>query len=104
MKFKLALSVVLSVTFTAAVAEARTQLHLYGTVPVTGNHTLEVAYRAALDSCSFESYPSYDHAGLYAGAYGSAEARSCMYRKGFVFENGEPFAYPVRKATYFYGN
>lgn len=32
MKLKLALSVVLSVTFTAAVAEARDQLHLYGTI------------------------------------------------------------------------
>lgn len=100
MKFKLTLSVVLSVTFTAAVAEARTQLHFYGTVPVTGNHVLEVAYRAALDRCSFETYPSYDQAFLYAGAYGATEVRSCMYRKGFVFENGQPFAYPVRKVTY----
>lgn len=104
MKLKLALSVVLSVTFTAAVAEARTQLHLYGTAPVKGDHLLEVAYRAALDRCSFDFYPSYDDAGLYVGAYGSTELRSCMYRKGFVFENGEPFAYPVKKATYFYGN
>ncbi len=31
MKLKLALSVILGVTFTAAVAEARTQWHLYGT-------------------------------------------------------------------------
>ncbi len=100
MRLKLALSVVLSVTFTAAAAEARTQLHLYGTVPVTGNHVLEMAYQAALDRCRFERYPSYGDVGFYAGAYGSAHVRSCMYRKGFVFENGEPFAYPVRKATY----
>ena len=100
MKLKLALSVILGVTFTAAVAEARTQLHLYGTVPVTGDRVLEIAYRAALDRCSFESYPSYDRVGFYGGAYGSPEMRSCMYRTGFILENGEPLAYPVRKPKY----
>ncbi|MFF2324053.1 hypothetical protein ACFVTJ_23645 [Agrobacterium sp. NPDC058088] len=97
MKLKLALSVILSVTF-AGVAEART--YLYGAVPVTGDHVLESAYRAALDRCSFESYPTHDRVGFYEGAYGSAEVRGCMYRMGFVLQNGEPFAYPVRKATY----
>lgn len=107
MRLKLALSVVLSVTFTAAAAEARTQLHLYGTVPVRGNRVLEMAYQAALDRCSIERYPSYGDrypsygdVGFYVGAYGSAQVRSCMYSKGFVVENGEPFAYPVKKATY----
>jgi hypothetical protein len=100
MRLKLALSVVLSVTFTAAAAEARSQLHLYGTVPVTGNRVLEMAYQAALDRCSIERYPSYGDVGFYVGAYGSAQVRSCMYSKGFVVENGEPFAYPVKKATY----
>ncbi|MCZ7859557.1 hypothetical protein O9X81_23450 [Agrobacterium salinitolerans] len=100
MRLKLALSVVLSVTFTAAAAEARTQLHLYGTVPVTGNRVLEMAYQAALDRCSIERYRSYGDVGFYVGAYGSVQVRSCMYSKGFVVENGEPFAYPVKKATY----
>lgn len=100
MKLKLALSVILGGTFTAAVAEARTQLHLYGTVPVTGDHLREIAYRSALDRCNFESYPSYDRIGFYGGAYGSPEMRRCMYRMGFILENGEPLAYPVRKVTY----
>ena len=100
MKLKLALSVILSVTFTAAVAEARTQLHLYGAVPVAGDPVLEAAYRAAFDRCGFDYYSSYDHVGFYRGAYGSPEMRSCMYTKGFILENGVPFAYPVRKATY----
>ncbi|CUX55690.1 hypothetical protein J2S28_005023 [Rhizobium sp. SLBN-94] len=100
MKLKLALGVILGVTCTSAVAEARAQWHLYGTVPVTGDHLLENAYRSALDRCSLTSYPSYDRAGLYRGAYGSPDVRSCMYRMGFILENGEPFAYPVRKVTY----
>lgn len=60
MKLKLALGVILGVTCTSAVAEARAQWHLYGTVPVTGDHLLENAYRSALDRCSLTSYPSYD--------------------------------------------
>ena len=100
MKLKLALSVILGVTFTAEVAEARTQLHLYGTIPVTGNYVREIAYRSALDRCSFESYPSYHPVGIYGGTYGSPEMRRCMYRMGFILENGEPLAYPVRKAKY----
>ncbi|MGV2068789.1 hypothetical protein [Agrobacterium sp. 22-226-1] len=100
MKLKLALSLILGITFAAEVAEARTQLHLYGAVPVTGDYVLEAAYRAALDRCSFESYPSHVRVGFYGGTYDSPQARSCMYRMGFISANGEPFAYPVRKAAY----
>jgi len=100
MKRKLFLSVVLGVTLTAAVADARTQLHLYGTVPVTGNNVLESAYRAAFDRCSAYAYPSYDRFGQYGGAYRSPAMSRCMSRMGFIQENGVTFAYPVRKAAY----
>lgn len=100
MKLKLALSVVLSITFTGVGAEARSQLHLYSAVPVAGDPVLEIAYRAALDRCNFEIQPSYERTDFYGYDYGAADLRSCLSRKGFTSQNGEPFAYPISVATY----
>lgn len=100
MKLKLALSVILGVTCSAAAAEARNNWHLYGAVPVAGDHVLEAAYRFALDQCNFEGYPVHDRVGFYGGAYGSADMRRCMSRKGFILQDGQPYAYPARKAAY----
>ncbi len=100
MRLKLALSVVLCVNVAAGVANARTELHLYSAVPVAGDHVMEIAYRRALDRCSFDLYPLNDRVGLYRGAYGYPEMRSCMSRMGFIMQNGEPFAYPVKTLTH----
>lgn len=99
MKLKLALGVILGLTCSAA-AEARNDWYLYGAVPVTGDHVLEAAYRAALDHCNFEGYRVNERVNFYGGAYGSADVRRCLSRKGFVWQDGEPYAYPVRKAAY----
>lgn len=102
MKLKLALSVVLGVTFSAAAAaEAHNNWYLYGAVPVAGDRVLESAYQAVLDHCSYEGNYAPDRVGFYGGAYGSAEMRRCMSRKGFILQDGQPYIYPAVKAAYY---
>lgn len=84
----------------ATVAEAKTTLYLYGAVPVAGNRHLELAYSDALSRCSFESYRSSENDRVFHARYDAPEMRSCLSRKGFIHQRGEPHAYPVRKVPY----
>lgn len=84
----------------ASLAEAKTKWNLYGAVPVNGDRLLELAYSDALAHCRFESYHSVDQSQDFTINYEAPEMVSCMSRKGFVHQGGEPHAYPFPKEQY----
>lgn len=84
----------------ATVAEARTSWHLYGAVPVRGDPTMELAYGDALARCRLEGYQSHKSDHVFKIEYEAPEMRSCLSRKGFIYQGGEPHAYPVPKVAY----
>lgn len=97
MNLKLALGVALSLACTAAAAEARSNWHVYGAVPVESSPRLMQAYNRALTRCRAE-------AGL-AEAEAIAETslqavwlRGCLYRNGFFYRG--VYAYPVASTAY----
>lgn len=97
MNLKLALGVVLSLTCTSAAAEARSNWHVYGAVPVASSPRLIQAYNRALPQCLSEA----GLAGVEALAETSLPAvqlRGCLYRKGFFYRG--VFAYPIATSVY----
>ncbi len=96
MNLKLAMGVALSLICTPMVAEARSDLHLYGAIPVESSPQLMRAYNKALARCLPE-------AGLLeAGAIAeislpAVRLRGCLYRNGFFYRG--VYAYPVGKAV-----
>lgn len=100
MRFKFALIISVGVISAATGAQARTSWHLYGAVPVSGDRTLELAYSDALAHCRLEGYQSRQSDHVFETRYDAPEWRSCLSRKGFIFQGGEPHAYPFPKVTY----
>lgn len=100
MHFKFAVVLTTAIVSVAAVAHAKMDWHLYGAVPVTSDRTLELAYSDALARCRLENYLPYEDTSVLATHYNAPEMRSCLYRKGFIYQNNEPHAYPVPKVTY----
>ncbi|MCO5730577.1 hypothetical protein [Rhizobium sp. SSA_523] len=103
MKFKLALGMALGLglglglTCAVATAEARSDLHLYGAVPIAGDRHLTIAYNNAQARCSLELYGTTGPVIAYDSRFGAPALRGCLSRHGFTFVNDEPYAYPVRK-------
>lgn len=100
MNFKLAIGITLGLTLSAAVAEARSNAHLYGSVPVAGDPHLTIAYNNAKAWCGVELHGTYGNAPEYRGHYGPAAMRNCLARYGFVYHGSAPYAYPVRKVVF----
>lgn len=106
MNFKLALATTLGITCSAAMAEARSDLNLYGSVPVAGDPELTLALNNAKAWCDIELGSSDRPGGAYysGSSYsvysGPAAMRNCLARYGFVYQNSEPYAYPVQKVVF----
>lgn len=100
MHFRFAVVLTTATVSATAVADAKMDWHLYGAVPVAGDRTLELAYSDALSRCRLEGYRPYENPSVLETHYNAPEMRSCLYRKGFVYQNGQPHAYPVPKVTY----
>ena len=100
MNLKLTFGVTLGLTLSAVVAEARSDIHIYGAVPVIGDPELTIAYNNAQEWCGVELYGTYGSAPEYRGHYGPAAMRNCLARYGFVYQGSEPYAYPVRKVIF----
>ena len=100
MNFKPMLGVVLGLICTADMAQARSQLYVYGAVPVAADPQLTRAYNDAQAWCSLYANRSIGNVRVYGGPYGSPAVRGCLSRHGFVYQSGEPYAYPVRKVGY----
>ncbi|WP_105437669.1 hypothetical protein [Neorhizobium sp. T25_13] len=97
MNLKLALGVALGLACIPMAAEARSDLRLYGAVPVESSPQLMQAYNRALERC----LPEADLAEAGAIAEASLPAvrlRGCLYRKGFFYRG--VYAYPVGVSVY----
>ena len=99
MKLTLTLGVVLGLIGTAEMAQARS-LYLYGAVPVAADPRLVIAYDNARAWCSLYANGSIGAVRVHAGAYGSPAMRACLSRKGFVYQSGEAYAYPLRMIAF----
>lgn len=100
MTFKLAFFATLGLTLSTAMAHARSEVHVYGPVPVSGDSQLTLAYNNAQAWCDVELYGTYGNAPEYRGNYGPAAMRNCLARYGFVYQGSQPYAYPVRKVIF----
>ena len=100
MNFKLIFGVALGLICTAEMAEARSKLYVYGAVPVAADPQLTLAYNNALAWCSLYAKGPISSVRTHVGQYGSPAIRGCLSRHGFVYQSGEPYAYPVRKVVY----
>lgn len=87
MALKLALGVVLSLTCTAMVAEARSDLHSYGAVPVEGSPQFMEAYNRALARCLPEAGLA-EASAIPEISLPAVQLRACLYRKGFYYPGG----------------
>ncbi|KAB1086528.1 hypothetical protein F4V91_08890 [Neorhizobium galegae] len=97
MNLKLAAGVALSLICTLMVAEARSDLQLYGAVPVESSPQLMQAYNRALARCLPEA--GLAEAGAIAEAsLPAVRLRGCLYRKGFFYRG--VYAYPVGVSAY----
>lgn len=98
MNLKLAAGVALSLIFTPMVAEARSNLQLYGAVPVESSPQLMQAYNRALARCLPEA--GLAEAGAIAEvSLPAVRLRGCLYRKGFFYRG--VYAYPVGVSVYY---
>lgn len=100
MRVKFVVAIITGVVAAASCAEAKTTWHLYGAVPVIGDRALELAYSDALAHCRLEGYRSMEESRVFAMDYDAPEMVSCLSRKGFIRQGGEPHAYPFPKETY----
>ena len=100
MRVKSVMILIAGVVAAASGAEAKTTWHLYGAVPVNGDRALELAYSDALAHCRLEGYHSVEPSRVLAMDYDAPEMVSCLSRKGFIRQDGEPHAYPFPKKTY----
>lgn len=100
MLVKFAVTAALAFAGTAAVAEARSDVHLYGAVPVAGDPHLMANYDSAQAWCKVELYGTYHAQPMNRGAFGTAPMRNCLARYGFVYQGNEPYAYPVRNVVF----
>ncbi|CDZ40355.1 Hypothetical protein NGAL_HAMBI1145_53470 [Neorhizobium galegae bv. officinalis] len=94
---KLTLGVALGLACTSMVAEARSDLRLYGAVPVESSPQLMQAYNRALARCLPEA--GLAEAGAIAEAsLPAVRLRGCLYRNGFFYRG--VYAYPVAMSVY----
>lgn len=100
MRLGFVLTFAAGIVSSAAIAEAKTTWHLYGAVPVAGDRQLELAYSDALSRCRLEGYRTRENDRVFHAKYDAPEMRSCLSRKGFIYQDGEPHAYPVPKVSY----
>ncbi len=100
MRAKFLVTLVAGVVVAASGAEAKTTWHLYGAVRVNGDRALELAYANALASCRLEGYRWMEGRRIFAIDYDAPDTVSCLSRKGFIRQDGEPHAYPFAKETY----
>lgn len=100
MRLGFVLTFAAGIVSSATVAEAKNTWHLYGAVPVAGDRHLELAYSDALSRCRLEGYKMRDNDSVFHAQYDAPEMRSCLSRKGFIYQHGQPHAYPVPKVTY----
>lgn len=100
MRMKFVVTLITGVVAAASGADAKTTLHLYGSVPVNGDRALELAYSDALARCRLEGYHSMEGTRVFAMNYDAPEMVSCLSRKGFIRQDGAPHAYPFPKETY----
>lgn len=100
MRLKFVVALISGVVAAATVAECKTTWHLYGAVPVNGDRALELAYSDALAHCRLEGYRSLEGSRVFAMEYDAPEMVSCLSRKGFIRQGGEPHAYPFPKETF----
>ncbi|TCQ98039.1 hypothetical protein EDF70_112105 [Neorhizobium sp. JUb45] len=100
MRFGFVFTVAAGIISSAAVAEAKSTWQLYGAVPVAGDRHLELAYSDALSRCRLEGYRTRETDRVFHVQYDAPETRSCLSRKGFIYQNGDAHAYPVPKGTY----
>jgi hypothetical protein len=97
MNLKLALGVALGLACTSMAAEARSDLRLYGAVPVESSPQLMQAYNRALARCLSEA--GLAEAGAIAEAsLPAVRLRGCLYRNGFFYRG--VYAYPVAMSVY----
>ena len=97
MNLKLALGVALGLACIPMAAEARSDLRLYGAVPVESSPQLMQAYNRALERCLPEA--GLAEAGAIAEAsLPAVRLRGCLYRKGFFYRG--VYAYPVAMSVY----
>jgi hypothetical protein len=98
MNLKLAMGVALSLMCMPMVAEARSNLQLYGAVPVESSPQLMQAYNRALARCLPEA--GLAEAGAIAEtSLPAVRLRGCLYRKGFFYRG--VYAYPVGMSVYY---
>ncbi len=71
-----------------------------GFTPSAADPRLVIAYDNARAWCSLYANGSIGAVRVHAGAYGSPAMRACLSRKGFVYQSGEAYAYPVRKIAF----
>ncbi len=100
MSFKLTFGIVLGLICAAETAQARSDIYLYGAVPVAGDPQLMLAYDNAKAWCSLNAVDVTGSVRTYPRRNGSPALRGCLSRFGFVYQSGEPYAYPVRKLVY----
>ncbi|CAN7298607.1 hypothetical protein [Neorhizobium sp. LjRoot104] len=97
MKLKLALGVALGLACISMPAKARSDLRLYGAVPVESSPRLMQAYNNALARCLPEA--GLAETGAIAGAsLPAVRLRGCLYRNGFFYRG--VYAYPVAMSVY----
>lgn len=100
MRIKFVVTLITGVVAAASGADAKTTWHLYGAVPVNGDRALVLAYSDALASCRLEGYRDMEESRVFAMDYDAPEMASCLSRKGFIRQGGQPHAYPIPKETY----
>lgn len=97
MDLKLAVGVALSLTCTSMAAEARSNWHVYGAVPVESSPQLMQAYNRAVAQCLPEAGLEEAEA-IAEVSLPAVQLRGCLYRKGFFYRG--VYAYPVATSVY----
>ena len=97
MNFKLALGVALGLACTSMTAEARSDLRLYGAVPVESSPRLMQAYNSALARCLPEAGLA-EAGAISETSLNAVRLRGCLYRNGFFYRG--VYAYPVAMSFY----
>jgi hypothetical protein len=97
MNLKLAFGVALSLTCSSMAAEARSNWHVYGAVPVESSPRLMQAYNSALARCLPEAGLAEAEA-IAETSLHAMRLRGCLYRNGFFYQG--VYAYPVASTVY----
>lgn len=97
MGLKLASGVALSLICTSIVAEARSDWHLYGAVPVESSSQLIQAYNRALARCLPQAGLA-EASDIAEISLPAVQLRACLYRNGFFYQGS--YAFPVAIPIY----